>query len=119
MDSDPALAIGAGPAVPGAAGALAVGLADAGLPLGVALADGLGLGDAPLGAAEGSAVACATTVDERASTLATIRSRPSVEPVTAGAAVAGISTACATVARGAAVAAATAASIARALAFDG
>jgi hypothetical protein len=113
VDSDPALAIGAGPAVELVAGELAAGLAVAAEPLGA----GLGLGDAPVGAADGSGVACATTVDESASTLATIRSRPPVAPassVARGAEAAGVSATSTTASRGAAVAAATAASIARA-----
>ncbi len=117
MDSEPALAIGAGPAVPVAAGALADGLADGAL-LGDALGAGVGLG---LGAADGSGVACATTVDERASTLATIRSRPTVPLASTAASGVGLSAGSESAARdvtGVASGVATAtAAIARALTF--
>jgi hypothetical protein len=116
VDSDPALAIGAGPAVPGAAGELA----GAGKLLDDAPGAGLGVGGAPLGVADGSGVACATTAEESASTLATICSRPPVAPTSrGGGGGAGVSASSTAAWRGAAVAAATAASIARALVFEG
>jgi hypothetical protein len=118
VDSDPALAIGAGPEVPVAAGelaGLAAGLAVAGELLDGALGAVLGPGDAPLAVADGSGVACARTIEESASTLATIRSRPPVAPVSRGAGAAEVSATSSAAWRGATVAAAAAASIARAL----